>query len=189
MALTALFSWIASAAGALDIGEPAPTLTVTTETGEQLDLREVYAAGPTLIYFYPKADTPGCTKQACNLRDAFAELEAEGMRVLGVSTDGVEAQAAFKAKHNLPFTLIADADKQLGQAFGVDTIALIGAFRRQSFLVVDGLVAWRDLSAAPTSQAQDALAALRKTRPEDTPASPAEPAQPADEAPPATTGA
>lgn len=145
---------------ALDVGVEAPRANVVVETGETVSLADAYAKGPVLIYFFPRADTPGCTKQACNLRDHFAGLEEKGVKVFGVSTDSVERQAAFKERHNLPFSLVADTDRELGKAFGVGRV-MPGMFSRQTFLVVDGKIAWRDLSASPASQAQDALAALQ----------------------------
>ncbi|MFP4540402.1 MAG: peroxiredoxin [Opitutales bacterium] len=147
----------------LAVGAEAPTLSVTTHTGETLDLGSSYAEGPVLVYFYPKAFTPGCTAQACNLRDEFADLAAEGITVLGVSRDSVEKQAEFRAEYNLPFTLIADTGNELGKAFGVGSMMGV-VHKRQSFLVVDGKVAWRDLSATPASQAQDLLAAYAALR-------------------------
>jgi len=147
----------------LEVGARAPELTVTTHAGESLDLAEVYGQGPVLVYFYPKADTPGCTRQACNLRDNFEALEEKGIRVIGVSSDSVQAQKAFKEKYNLPFTLVADTERELGNAFGMGTFMGIG-FKRQSFLIVDGKVAWRDLKASPASQAKDALSALESVR-------------------------
>ena len=144
----------------LEVGAPAPRLTVTIETGESVDLGSFYDKGPVLVYFYPKSDTPGCTRQACNLRDHFAEIKDSGIAVFGVSTDSVEAQKRFQDNHNLPFSLVADTERKLGQAFGVGN-AFLGFFSRQSFLVVDGKIAWRDLSASPASQAQDALEAYR----------------------------
>lgn len=144
----------------LETGAPAPTLNVLTHTGERLNLADVYAKGPVLVYFYPKADTPGCTKQACNLRDNFEALQEAGIEVIGVSSDSVKDQLAFRDKYNLPFTLVADEDKALGAAFG--TGSFIGmAYKRQSFLIVDGKIAWRDLSASPASQTADALEALK----------------------------
>jgi len=148
----------------LTVGAKAPALTVTTEEGTSLDLSGVYAKGPTLVYFYPKADTPGCTKQACNLRDNFEKLTDQGITVIGVSSDSVKAQKAFKEKYDLPFTLVADSEKELGKAFGVDGLPFGIAYKRQSFLVMDGKIAWRDLSASPASQTEDALAALDAAR-------------------------
>lgn len=153
---------LATFAGAepLKVGADAPTPKAPASTGETVDFADVYAEGPTLIFFYPKADTPGCTKQACNVRDNFAELRAAGVQVLGVSKDDVEDQAAFKSAYSLPFTLIADSEGVVGDAFGVGRIPVVGMYNRQSFLVKDGKIAWRDLKAAPNTQSQDVLAAL-----------------------------
>lgn len=142
----------------LAVGAEAPRLTVTTHEGTSLGLDEIYEAGLTLIYFYPRADTPGCTAQACSLRDAFAELTGRGVTVLGVSGDSVEAQKAFRSRHNLPFTLIADTDQKLMNAFGVPHRA--GFAARQAFLIDRGTVVWRDLSASTRQQADDVLQAL-----------------------------
>lgn len=147
-----------SSADEIAVGAKAPAMTVTTDTGESLNLASVYAKGPTLIFFYPKAGTPGCTAQACNLRDNFSVLEGLGMQVLGVSADNVESQAKFRGKHELPFPLVADTEKELVKAFGVPAMLFV---KRQSFLVVDGKIAWRDLSANPSSQTEDAVQALK----------------------------
>lgn len=159
LSLVFLFSSTMFGKDPLDAGDTAPSLKVITHTGESLDLAEVYRQGPVLVYFYPKADTPGCTRQACNLRDNFEALQDKGVRVIGVSTDSVKSQSAFREKYNLPFTLVADTEKHLGNAFGMGTFMGIG-FKRQSFLIVDGKVVWRDLKANPASQAADALDAL-----------------------------
>jgi thioredoxin-dependent peroxiredoxin len=148
---------------ALAVGAPAPALSVTVETGERLDLASTYAKGPVLVYFYPKSFTPGCTKQACNVRDNFDDLQAAGVTVLGVSADTVDKQAKFREDYALPFSLVADEDGSLGKAFGVGKMMGL-AYKRQSFLVVDGKIAWRDLSASPASQTEDVLAALAKVR-------------------------
>lgn len=137
----------------LDVGAAAPAMTVTTDAGTALNLADVYKKGTTLVYFYPKADTPGCTTQACNLRDNMNDLNKAGVQVIGVSADTVEAQAAFKKKYNLNFPLVADQNRALINAFGVQG--------RQSFIVKDGKIAWRQLKATPATQAQDAMAAVK----------------------------
>lgn len=147
-------------ASPIEVGQPAPAMTVTIETGETLDLAEIYAKGPTLLFFYPRADTPGCTAQACNLRDNFSGLRGAGIQVLGVSLDSVNRQRDFSDRYQLPFHLISDEGSRLGSAFGVGSRMGV-AYRRQSFLVLDGVVAWRDLSATPGSQSEDALNAFR----------------------------
>ena len=111
-----------------------------------------------LVYFYPKADTPGCTKQACSIRDAFSELSNDGLRVYGVSMDSVEAQAAFKEKYSLPFTLIADTEGILVDAMGVPKRGRIPA--RQAFLFNEGELVWRDLKASTAKQAADVREAM-----------------------------
>jgi peroxiredoxin Q/BCP len=135
------------------VGADAPTLTVTTDEGKLLDLTDLYAEGIVLIYFYPKADTPGCTAQACNLRDNIVELTGAGVIVLGVSADTIDAQEAFKEKYHLNFMLVADEKREMIKAFGVQG--------RQTFIVKGGKIAWRQLKANPATQAQDALAAIK----------------------------
>lgn len=140
----------------LAVGAAAPQVTGITETGATLALADVYAKQAyTLVYFYPKADTPGCTAQGCSLRDAYEELEAKGVAVIGVSTDKPEAQKAFKEKYSLPFTLIADSDKKVVQAFGVPTT--VGFAKRQAFLIKGGKIVWADYSASTAQQAADVL--------------------------------
>jgi len=156
MSLLAFFGIIPSRA--IDIGVPAPEVTGTDQDGNTVAFADVYKKGVTLVYFYPKADTPGCTKEACSLRDAIADLRGRGLQILGVSEDQVDAQKKFQAKYNLPFTLIADHGGAVAQAFGVPTT--MGFAKRQSFLIQDGKVVWRELSASTAKQAADVTAAL-----------------------------
>jgi peroxiredoxin Q/BCP len=145
-----------SSAEPLAVGAPAPAVSGVTETGAALALADVYAKHPyTLVYFSPKADTPGCTAQGCSLRDAFEDLTARGVVVIGVSTDKPAAQKAFKEKYNLPFTLIADHDKKVVEAFGVPTT--MGFAKRQAFLIKDGKIVWADYNASTRQQADDVL--------------------------------
>ena len=92
------------------------------EHGREVRLADFYHDGFTLVYFYPKADTPGCTAQACNLRDGFAELTAKGVKIVGVSADSPESQLKFKEKYKLPFSLLADEERTVIRAFGVPTV-------------------------------------------------------------------
>jgi len=157
---TLMFGFLFSSdAEPLAVGADAPSLKAQTSEGTSLDLETILQEGTTLVYFYPRADTPGCTAQACNLRDSFQEISDAGIEVIGVSRDNVKAQAAFKEKYNLPFTLLADEDGSVTEAFGVPT--RMGFASRQSFLIRDGKVIWRDLSATPRSQAKDALQAAQ----------------------------
>jgi len=144
----------------LAVGDTAPDVVSRDEQGHEVRLRDLYGAGFTLIYFYPKADTPGCTAQACSLRDDFAQLQERGVRVVGVSADGPEAQLRFKKKYHLPFVLLADRERIVAKAFGVPLI--LGMTHRQSFLIKGGRIVWRDLSASTRAQAQDVLQAIEK---------------------------
>ena len=162
MALISLFG-CTFGAEPLAIGAKAPDVTAPDENGQPVNFAKVYAQGLTLVYFYPKASTPGCTAQACSLRDGIADLKADGVTILGVSHDTEEAQKKFKEKYHLPFTLIADHEGKVIQAFGVPTI-IFGIAKRQSFLIKDGKVVWRSLNAQTKSHAEEvrkAVAALR----------------------------
>jgi len=153
--LMALSSLLFSAANAepLKVGDAAPAVTGVTETGAKLNFADVYAKQPyTLVYFYPKADTPGCTKQGCSLRDGYEALTKQGVAVIGVSHDGVADQKAFKEKYRLPFTLIADTDKAVINAFGVPT--MMGGFaHRSAYLIKDGKIVYTDYKGTTDTQA------------------------------------
>ena len=144
----------------LAVGSPAPTPTSKDQDGKAVAFAEVYKAGTTLVYFYPKADTPGCTKQGCSLRDSWADLKAKGVQVLGVSGDKPESQKQFRDKFTFPFPLIADDDGAVAKAFGVPS-RLPGIYARMSFLVKDGKVAWTMTEKTSTADhAADVLKAL-----------------------------
>lgn len=99
-------------------GDKAPQFTGTDETGKTHSLAD-YAGKKLVVFFYPKADTPGCTAEACDLRDNYQFLQGQGYELLGVSADNQKKQAKFKEKYSLPFPLIADEDKAVIKAFGV----------------------------------------------------------------------
>ncbi|SDR98639.1 peroxiredoxin [Opitutus sp. GAS368] len=164
--LPAMFLFTRAAAEPLKVGDPAPAVTGITDSGEKLALADVYKKQPyTLVYFYPKADTPGCTKQGCSLRDGYEALTKKGVAVIGVSHDDVAAQKAFKEKYHLPFTLIADTDKTVINAFGVPTknVPLMGEFAsRSAYLIKDGKIVYTDYKGTTDKQAEAILAELAK---------------------------
>jgi len=149
-----------SKAEPLDVGADAPDIKTLDQKGNPVDLGKELSKGISLVYFYPKADTPGCTKQACNIRDEFESVTKAGIKVFGVSADTPEDQLAFAEKFELPFTLLADKKGEVIAAFGVPANEK-GFASRQSFLVKDGKIIWRDLKATPTTQAEDAIAAAK----------------------------
>jgi peroxiredoxin Q/BCP len=159
LATMSLFAFLGlKNAAAIDVGTPAPAISAVDENGQAIQFADFYAKGVTLVYFYPKADTPGCTAEACGLRDSFDSLKARGVQILGVSEDKPEAQKKFREKYHLPFVLVADADGAVAKAFGVPTF--LGFAKRQSFLVKDGKIVWRDLSVSPAKHVAEVNKAL-----------------------------
>lgn len=102
----------------MNVGDKAPEVLGLNEKGEEVRL-DAYKSRKIVLYFYPKDMTPGCTAQACNLRDHYDELRAQGYEVIGVSINDAASHQKFIAKYELPFPLIADTDKQLVEQFGV----------------------------------------------------------------------
>ena len=156
-----ILGMVAAKSGAepLAVGAAAPDASSVDQDGKTVTLSQFYGNGWTLVYFYPKADTPGCTAEACSLRDAFADLQKKGVTVVGVSADKPDAQKAFKEKYHLPFTLLADSDQNVIKAFGVPTS--MGFASRQSFLIKNKKVVWVDLHASTKQQAADVLKAIQ----------------------------
>jgi len=159
--LVMIFSFITSflLANSLELGSPAPQLKVLTDQGTTLDLGEALSVGTTLVFFYPKAMTPGCVKQACSLRDGWDELQSRNVSIFGVSSDTAKTQAQFRNKYTLPFTLIADTDGQIADAFSKSR------WSRQAYIFKDGILVWRDLKAATSKQSTEILAALDELEP------------------------
>jgi thioredoxin-dependent peroxiredoxin len=159
------FSLFASASetpnsnGKLSIGDFIPKVTAVDQDGKSVNLAEAASNGYTLVYFYPKAMTPGCTAQACSLRDAYQELEQKGVKVFGVSLDTVDAQKEFQSKESLPFELLSDTNHKITSAFGVPLIKESYA-TRQAYLFKDGKLVWLDTKASTDKQAADVLAVL-----------------------------
>jgi len=159
--LVMIFSFITSflLANSLELGSTAPQLKVLTDQGTTLDLGEALSVGTTLVFFYPKAMTPGCVKQACSLRDGWDELQSRNVSIFGVSSDTAKTQAQFRNKYTLPFTLLADTDGQIADAFSKSR------WSRQAYIFKNGSLVWRDLKAATSKQATEILAALDELEP------------------------
>ena len=102
----------------LSIGDTAPGFEALTDEGRSVKLSD-YVGKRVVLYFYPKDDTSGCTKQACGFRDSYPQIEEKNAVVLGVSPDGVESHRKFKTKYDLPFTLLVDEDNAIAEAYGV----------------------------------------------------------------------
>ena len=104
--------------GLVEEGRPAPDFTLTSDSGEAVTLSS-FRGAPVVLYFYPRDDTPGCTTQACGIRDAWGEFERRGAVVLGVSPDSLKAHDKFIDKFELPFTLLSDPDHAVAEKYGV----------------------------------------------------------------------
>jgi len=101
------------------IGRPAPDFTLPSTTGEPISLKQFKGKKTVVLYFYPKDETPGCTREACDFRDHHEELEAAKVVVLGVSNDSMESHLHFQAKQKLPFPLLSDEDAAVSKLYGV----------------------------------------------------------------------
>lgn len=117
----------------LKVGDPAPSFTAKTFEGKDFDLQSRQGQW-TVLYFYPKADTPGCTKQACAFRDSIKKIRAEGGDVFGISADTVDEQAAFHKKNKLNFTLIADPESRVVELFGAK-MPMLKMAKRWTFII------------------------------------------------------
>ena len=148
----------------LAVGAPAPLVSAKDQDGMDVSFADVYGKGITLVYFYPKAATPGCTREACSLRDSYAGLTGSGLQILGVSRDTPEAQKRFRDDQKLPFTLIADTNGKVAEAFHVPMMPVVGVPMRQSFLVKDGKIAWVSLSAQTGGASNEVSKALDNLR-------------------------
>lgn len=115
-------------------GDHAPDFTLPDQDGRPVSLRTLLADGPLVLYFYPADFTPGCTKEACSIRDMHDEIAAAGMRVVGISPQDAATHTRFRQQYQLPFTLLADPGKDAVKAWGVDGPLGVGV-RRATFLV------------------------------------------------------
>ena len=141
----------------LAVGTDAPAFTTKDTNGNTVSLSD-FAGKTVVLYFYPKDDTPGCTKQACSFRDAQADYQGKDVVVLGVSADDEASHQAFTAKYNLNFPLLADTDKSLIKAYDVDG----GGYAKRVTYVIDGngKITHVDASVNTGTHASDVLAAL-----------------------------
>ncbi|MBV8256474.1 MAG: thioredoxin-dependent thiol peroxidase [Actinobacteria bacterium] len=149
----------------IEEGQPAPDFALTSDAGERVRLSELRGK-PVVLYFYPKDDTPGCTTQACGIRDAYGEFERAGAVVLGVSPDDERSHVKFKEKYGLPFTLLADPEHTVADLYGVwGEKKYMGrtymGVRRSTFVVgADGTLVKVMHDVKPATHADDVLAAL-----------------------------
>ena len=149
----------------IEPGKPAPDFELRSDSGETVTLSALRGK-PVVLYFYPKDDTPGCTKQACGIRDAYVEFERAGAVVLGISPDNQASHVRFKDKYKLPFALLADTDHTVAEQYGVwgeKSFAgkkYMGVNRSTFVIGADGTVTRVMHDVKPATHADDVLAAL-----------------------------
>ena len=150
---------------ALAQGTEAPDFALTSDTGETVTLSSLRGK-PVVVYFYPRDDTPGCTTQACGIRDAWREFERSGAVVLGVSPDDEASHVTFRQKYDLPFTLLADPDHATAEAYGVWVEksmygkTYMGVERSTFVIDAGGKLVQVMRNVKPATHAADVLAAL-----------------------------
>ena len=149
----------------IEEGKPAPDFELQNDAGETVKLSDLQGK-QVVLYFYPKDDTPGCTTQACGIRDAFEEFERAGAVVLGVSPDSEASHVKFRNKYDLPFTLLADTDHGVAELYGVwgekkyQGRSYMGVNRSTFVIAEDGTVKSVMHNVKPDSHAADVLAVL-----------------------------
>jgi peroxiredoxin Q/BCP len=142
----------------LKVGDLAPAFSLLDQDGECKSLSD-YIGSITLIYFYPKDDTPGCTKEACSIRDAWADYKKAGVQVVGISSDAPESHKVFQEKYKLPFTLLSDRDRSTIAEYGAKGIGT----KRISYLIgPDGCVLKAYPKVDPALHADEILADVKK---------------------------
>jgi len=158
-----MFGFGSAKAAELKVGDVAPDFTAAASDGKTVQLQSLIGHGPIVLYFYPKNDTPGCTKEACGLRDSFAAFRNLKAQVYGVSYDTIDSHRAFIEKYNLPFALLSDADKKISERYNAK--GLFGPKRVTYLIDNSGKIAWMNLDVKPASHAAELQGALKKLQP------------------------
>ena len=145
-------------------GDKAPLFKVLTDNGEEFDLAQ-HQTERIVLYFYPRADTPGCTIESCEVRDSVKKFQSKGATILGVSPDTPKAQAKFKEKFNFPFTLLADADKDIANLYFVMKEKnmygkKVMGVARTTFVIENGVITKIFEKVKPEGHAEEVLGAL-----------------------------
>ena len=151
----------------MNVGDVVEDFTLPDQDGNEVSLSQ-YRGKPVVLFFYPRADTPGCTIEACGFRDQFAKLEKAGAVVLGISRDTVKAQKKFKDKYDLPYTLLADADQVIVNRFGLVKPKMMygkqvtGVARTTYVIGPDGKLVHIFENVKPEGHAEEVLALLKQ---------------------------
>jgi thioredoxin-dependent peroxiredoxin len=183
-----LFPWLARGE-MLKVGDAAPEFSTTAVLGDQATPIKLsdYRGRKVVLYFYPKDNTPGCTKEACTFRDGYNDLQRWGIVLLGCSIDGADSHRAFARKYSLPFPLLLDPDNKIAKAYGADNgIPILGLDRRVTYVIgEDGNILKVYPSVDPASHAKQIVRDLGADKPPPAPVATASPTPVAEP----TTGA
>jgi thioredoxin-dependent peroxiredoxin len=153
----------------VNINDKAPEFTLPDQNGKEISLKD-FRGKYVVLYFYPRADTPGCTVEACEFRDSYRKIQNSGAVILGISPDQPKAQKKFEEKYSLPFTLLGDADKKVGNAFGVIQEKnmygkkVMGVVRTTFIIGPDGKVKHIFQKVKPEGHAEEVLAYLKQAQ-------------------------
>ncbi len=153
-----------------EVGQAAPDFETRSDSGEKVKLSD-FRGKRVVLYFYPKADTPGCTTQSCAFRNDYSAFQSKNAVIIGASPDTTEEQAAFKAKYNLPFTLLADVGHPIADAYGAwQTFRVtnragvevdVTGIKRSSFIIDEnGIISYVAMGVDPANNSQEMLALL-----------------------------
>ena len=154
---------LTASAHAATVGEPAPAFELADQYGDTHSLED-FRGNWLVVFFYPKADTPGCTTEACNFRDNIYAIRGAGAEVVGISVDSVEVQKKFSDKYKLPFTILSDTGGETSDDYGVlRSFGSMEVANRESFLVnPEGIVVKHYKEVSPDSHTQDVIADLER---------------------------
>jgi peroxiredoxin Q/BCP len=153
----------------VNINDKAPEFTLPDQNGKEISLKD-FRGKYVVLYFYPRADTPGCTVEACEFRDSYRKIQNTGAVILGISPDQPKAQKKFEEKYSLPFTLLGDADKKVGNAFGVIQEKnmygkkVMGVARTTFIIGPDGKIKHIFQKVNPEGHAEEVLAYLKQAQ-------------------------
>jgi peroxiredoxin Q/BCP len=153
----------------VNINDKAPEFTLPDQNGKEISLKD-FRGKYVVLYFYPRADTPGCTVEACEFRDSYRKIQNSGAVILGISPDQPRAQKKFEEKYSLPFTLLGDADKKVGNAFGVIQEKnmygkkVMGVARTTFIIGPDGKIKHIFQKVKPEGHAEEVLAYLKQAQ-------------------------
>ncbi len=161
-----IFMFASAAIAQIEVGDKAPSFELLDQDGKKFTSSQVIGSEICVIYFYPKDDTPGCTKEACSFRDNFEAFTDAGVKVIGISADDVESHKKFAAKYKLPYTLLSDTENKVRKLFGVkgDLFGLIPG--RVTFVVDKNGVIRHVFNSQMNAEKHitESLAAIKKLR-------------------------